>query len=79
MEYVSPCRCGNEQVKLALPSPLQSYQSRAFDCDFCMVQKAAYLSDPVGKLKVIYSHKRQGVMQDAKQAIFWHVPKPHSG
>ena len=55
-------------MKLTLPNSLHSYQPRACDCDFCMAQKAAYLSDLNGVLEVFHQHKLEGIYQGSEQA-----------
>lgn len=65
-------------MKLTLPNSLHSYQPRACDCDFCMAQKAAYLSDLNGVLEVFHQHKLEGIYQGSEQAVFWQCKACHN-
>jgi len=46
------CHCGNISAKVTLSSDLSAYTPRACDCDFCIKNGAAYISDPKGALTV---------------------------
>lgn len=46
------CHCGNITAEVTLTADLSAYSPRACDCDFCIKNGAAYISDPKGKLKI---------------------------
>lgn len=46
------CYCGNIRLGIRLPRPLEAYQPRACDCDFCRKHGAAYVSDRDGCLRI---------------------------
>lgn len=46
------CHCGNLRLDIELSRPLETYNPRACDCDFCRQHGAAYLSDPAGSMAV---------------------------
>ena len=53
------CFCGNISADIAFSNPVDTYQPRACDCDFCEKHGASYLSDPNGKLTVRISDSDQ--------------------
>jgi len=46
------CHCGNITVEAIFTNDLSTYTPRACDCDFCIKNGAAYISDPEGKLSI---------------------------
>ena len=46
------CHCGNVSVQATFTNGLSEYTPRACDCDFCIKNGAAYVSDPKGKLNI---------------------------
>ena len=46
------CHCGNISAVVTLTKELSEYTPRACDCDFCIKNGAAYISDAEGKLKI---------------------------
>jgi len=46
------CHCGNIAVQITLTKDLPGYTPRACDCDFCIKNGAAYLSDPDGQMNI---------------------------
>lgn len=46
------CHCNNITVEVTLSGDLAEYTPRACDCDFCIKNGAAYVSDSKGKLAV---------------------------
>ena len=46
------CHCGNISVDAILTRELSSYIPRACDCDFCVKNGAAYISDPEGEIDI---------------------------
>ena len=44
------CHCGNISAEVAFTNVLSAYTPRACDCDFCIKNGAAYISDPNGEL-----------------------------
>lgn len=46
------CHCNNIAVEVTLSGDLAEYTPRACDCDFCIKNGAAYVSDAKGKLEV---------------------------
>jgi len=50
------CHCGNISVEATFANKLSEYTPRACDCDFCIKNGAAYISDPKGKLNISINH-----------------------
>ena len=46
------CHCGNISVEAVFTKHLSTYIPRACDCDFCIKNGAAYISDPAGRLDI---------------------------
>lgn len=46
------CHCGNISVQATFTNMLSEYTPRACDCDFCIKNGAAYISDSKGKLNI---------------------------
>ena len=57
VEYGS-CHCGNISAEVTLTRELSEYIPRACDCDFCVKNGAAYISDPAGELHLKISNAR---------------------
>jgi len=51
-EVSGGCYCGNIRIQAAFSQDLPSYNPRACDCDFCRKHAAAYVSDPLGSLRI---------------------------
>ena len=49
------CHCGCLQVEFATRLSPTGINPRACDCSFCRKHGAAYLSDPVGRLRIVAS------------------------
>jgi len=47
------CHCGNILVEVELTRAPETYQPRACDCSFCRKHAAAYVSDPLGALRIL--------------------------
>ncbi len=71
MDYSGTCRCEKISVELFLPKPIDTYVSRACDCDFCTERSARYLSDPEGVLEISPKQALLQRRQGSNQAIFW--------
>lgn len=78
MEYQASCHCQKVQLSLTLPQPMEQYQPRACDCDFCVAFNVAYLSDPEGKLDVFNSNNLEYAQQGSEQALFARCKSCHS-
>ncbi len=65
--YLGSCHCNQVELQLTLPKPLQKYEPRACDCDFCMQRDVMYLSDPLSHLSILSTinliHSKQGSEQ----------------
>ncbi|CCN69383.1 hypothetical protein [Vibrio nigripulchritudo] len=70
MEYTGSCECGSNRILATLPKPIESYEARACQCDFCVPRGAAYLSDPAGTLFISASNLKSQ-SQGAGLARFW--------
>lgn len=46
------CHCGNITAEVTFSNELSSYSPRACDCDFCIKNGAAYISDQQGQLRI---------------------------
>jgi len=53
------CYCGNIRLTVSFSQDLSAYTPRACDCDFCRKHGAAYVSDPVGALRIRVSDERE--------------------
>ena len=71
MKYSSRCSCEKVQLEISLPKPLDTYEPRACDCDFCTARNACYLSDSDGVLDIYQTAQLEQLKQGSKQAIFW--------
>lgn len=68
--YRTHCSCGAVSLDLRLPQPIQGYQPRACDCDFCMLRSASYLSDFAGELSLTAAETPKQFSQGSGQARF---------
>ena len=50
------CYCGNITADVTLTKALSDYTPRACDCDFCIKNGSAYISDPEGELSIKISN-----------------------
>jgi hypothetical protein len=69
--YSTSCPCGEIKVVVDFPRPIEAYQARACDCDFCTSRGLAYLSDVDGTLSFSPIQKMNQLKQGSGQAIFW--------
>ena len=46
------CHCGSLRWQFETGQPLAAFSPRACDCDFCTRQCAAWISDPLGVLRI---------------------------
>ncbi|HWZ63212.1 MAG TPA: hypothetical protein VNX02_09340 [Steroidobacteraceae bacterium] len=53
------CHCGNIRVELRLTRAPGTYPPRACDCSFCLKHGAAYISDPLGSLRLTLRDERE--------------------
>ncbi len=51
-ETSAGCYCGNIRIQASFSRDLASNEPRACDCDFCRKHAAAYVSDPLGSLRI---------------------------
>ena len=51
-QYVGSCHCRNITFEMELTTQLDLYSPRACDCNFCIKQSAAYISDKNGSLAI---------------------------
>lgn len=66
------CACGAVEVEVGLSRELASYCPRVCDCDFCLGHDAAWLSDPMGFLR-LRTNANRGLKTDrqgSEQAEF---------
>jgi len=71
MDYVTTCSCGKINVSASFPLPLEQYQARQCDCDFCVAHGLAYLSDANGTISFSAKEKMNQLKQGSEQATFW--------
>lgn len=53
------CHCGNLRLRVQLTRAAGEYSPRACDCDFCRKHGAAWLSDPLGSLRLSVRDARE--------------------
>ncbi|XOV77571.1 MAG: aldehyde-activating protein [Aestuariibacter sp.] len=70
MHYSACCSCGEVTVQISLPNPIEAYEPRQCDCDFCMARGLAYLSDPNGLLTITSEKPLKALKQGSNQASF---------
>ncbi|CZF79624.1 MULTISPECIES: aldehyde-activating protein [Grimontia] len=71
MNYSSTCDCGEIKINVCFPLPIDEYQARACDCDFCVPRELAYLSDVNGTISFSPRNKMNQLKQGSGQATFW--------
>ncbi|MCG7549980.1 aldehyde-activating protein [Pseudoalteromonas sp. Of7M-16] len=71
MKYCVSCNCGNVEVSVNFPHPIEKYQARECNCDFCRANGLAYLSDPNGTLSLTAKDPMKQLKQGSLQATFW--------
>lgn len=59
------CICKKISIEIILAKEPSQYEPRACDCEFCLLYNAKYVSDPVGKMKIVLSEK--GILKRQKQ------------
>jgi hypothetical protein len=69
-QYTGNCRCAQVSFLLTLPNPLEHYQARACDCDFCTARRVAYLSDNKAWVSISGESALKSVRQGSEQAEF---------
>ncbi|MDK2593871.1 aldehyde-activating protein [Pseudoalteromonas obscura] len=74
MKYCASCKCGNVEVSVNFPHPIEKYQPRECNCDFCLANGLAYLSDPNGTLSLTAKDPMKRLKQGSLQATFWQCP-----
>jgi hypothetical protein len=50
--HVGGCHCGALRWTFGTGKPLAEFVPRACDCDFCTRHRAAWVSDPAGRLRI---------------------------
>lgn len=76
-QVTGTCRCGGVGVHLSLPSPIEQFQPRQCDCDFCMQRGVNYLSHPEGHLFIDNTQPLHIDQQGSKQAKFLSCTQCH--
>ncbi|WP_196157178.1 aldehyde-activating protein [Reinekea sp. G2M2-21] len=71
MEYQAECSCGQVKVSIRLPQPIEEYQARECDCDFCVRYGLAYISDANGTISFAPIQSMNQLKQGSGQATFW--------
>jgi len=72
MHFSSSCKCGAVTLSLQLTGPIEGFEPRACDCDFCQSNAIVYLSDPQGELCIECADDAlASVRQGSEQAKFW--------
>lgn len=59
------------------PSPIEEYQARECDCDFCISRGLAYLSDVNGTISFSPKELMNQLKQGSGQATFWECDSCH--
>ncbi|NMH60334.1 aldehyde-activating protein [Alteromonas ponticola] len=77
MNYSASCTCGKVSLSIDLPSPIDTYQTRECDCDFCVARGLAYFSDPDGTLSFAPEEALNPLEQGSGQATFWECDHCH--
>jgi hypothetical protein len=73
-KYQGTCGCKSTIFRVQLPEPLNNYSPRSCDCQFCASQNAVYLSDPNGKLEIVFEKDPEPTKQGSEQAKFLYCP-----
>ncbi|MCW8108716.1 aldehyde-activating protein [Alteromonas ponticola] len=71
MDYSTECDCGKVKVLAFFPLPIENYEARECDCDFCVAHGLAYLSDVNGTISFYPKDSLTPLQQGSKQATFW--------
>ena len=71
MKYSTSCSCEKIKVVAIFPSPIEEYQARECDCDFCISRGLAYLSDVNGTINFSPKETMNQLKQGSGQATFW--------
>lgn len=77
MNYSTSCSCGKIKVTAYFPLPIEEYQARECDCDFCISRGLAYLSDAKGTISFSPKAQLNQLKQGSGQAIFWECNNCH--
>ncbi|WP_353668024.1 hypothetical protein [Marinomonas sp. THO17] len=77
MSYSTSCSCGKITVVANFPSPIEEYQARECDCDFCISRGLAYLSDVNGTISFSPKETMNQLKQGSGQATFWECDNCH--
>lgn len=77
MNYSTSCSCGKVKVVAKFPSPIEEYQARECDCDFCTLRGLAYLSDVYGTISFSPKDTMNQLKQSSGQATFWECDNCH--
>ena len=77
MNYSTSCSCGKIEVAANFPSPIEEYQARECDCDFCTSRGLAYLSDINGTISFAPKETMNQLKQSSGQATFWECDSCH--
>lgn len=71
MVYSASCSCGTVTVSANFPMPIEQYQARECDCDFCVSRGLAYLSDVEGTISFAPIDAMHQLQQGSALATFW--------
>ena len=69
-EYKGHCRCQLTGLTFSTAQPLYQFTPRACDCDYCMADDVAYMSDPHGELTISARIPLIEEKQGSEQATF---------
>lgn len=64
------CHCGATRWTLETSQALDAFAPRACDCDFCTRHRAAWVSDPLGRLRIAANGSVRRYRQGSVQADF---------
>lgn len=68
--YNGQCKCGAVTFLVTFTNPINAYQPRACDCDFCLAKNIVYMSDCEGQAHIKTSATLLHVQQGSNQAEF---------
>lgn len=71
MNYSSSCLCGKVSVSLTLSNPIENYDPRECDCEFCQLHEIIYISDAKGEFTIGPIDTLTKLKQGSEQATFW--------
>lgn len=71
MNYSASCSCGKIKISAYFPAPIEEYQARECDCNFCVPFGLAYLSDVNGTISFSPKETMNQLKQGSGQATFW--------